>query len=256
MFPLGDSLRSRTPPLVNYALIAINVLVFIYELSLQAQGVSRIEARLGFTSELEVWIAQWGTVPCRVVDTQCARGFPVLDPGPGNDPLTLISAMFIHGGLLHIAGNMLFLWIFGDNIEDTMGHVRYLLFYLLGGIIAGLAHIFSDPNSPIPTVGASGAIAAVLGAYLVTYPFASVKVVIPIIIPWLTRVPAFVMMGLWFLSQFIGVGQMTDARGGGGGVAYWAHIGGFVAGMALIWFFRGRRRSIDLERRYAESRWR
>jgi membrane associated rhomboid family serine protease len=199
MFPLGDSLRSRTFPIVNYTLIAINILVFLYELSLQGQGVSRAEARLGFTSELDVWITQWGTVPCRIADTQCARGFPVLDPGPGSDPLTLITAIFIHGGWLHIAGNMLFLWIFGDNIEDTMGHVRYLLFYLLGGIIAGLAHIFADPNSPIPTVGASGAIAAVLGAYLVTYPFASVKVVIPIIIiPWLTRVPAFVMMGLWF----------------------------------------------------------
>jgi membrane associated rhomboid family serine protease len=257
MFPFGDSLRSRTFPLVNYSIIAINILVFIYELSLETQGVSRAAARLGFTSQLDIWIAEWGTVPCREVDVACARGFPVLESGPPNDLMTLLTAQFIHGGIAHIAGNMLFLWIFGDNIEDTMGHVRYLLFYLLGGIIAGLAHIASDPHSSIPTVGASGAIAAVLGAYLVTYPFASVKVVIPIVIfPWLTRVPAFLMMGLWFLSQFIGIGQMAEARGGGGGVAYWAHIGGFVAGMALVWFFRGRRRSIDLERRYAEYRFR
>jgi membrane associated rhomboid family serine protease len=254
MIPYGDSLRPHTFPIVNYLLIAFNVMVFFYELSLQSQGVSLPLQRAGFDSRLDVWIAEWGTVPCRLLDN-CPR-YP-FDPGPGSDPLTLITSQFIHAGWLHIIGNMVFLWVFGDNVEDTMGHVRYLVFYLLGGVIAGLAHAAADPNSLVPSVGASGAIAAVLGAYLVTYPNASVQVLIPIIIiPFFTRVPAFVMMGLWFLSQFIGLGEMADARGGGGGVAYWAHIGGFVAGMALVWFFRGRRRSLDLERRYQDYRWR
>lgn len=256
MIPYGDSLHSRSIPLVNYTLIVINLLVFIYELMLQGQGVSLGLRQLGFTSELDVWINQWGTVPCRLAGSCPARSV-VLESGAGNEWVNLITAQFIHAGPVHIAGNMLFLWLFGDNIEDTMGHIRYLLFYLLGGIIAGLAHVYADPNSPVPAVGASGAIAAVMGAYLVTYPRASVQVVIPIgFFPFFTRLPAFLMMGLWFLTQLVGVGAMADVKGGGGGVAYWAHIGGFVAGMVLVWFFRGRRRSIDREERYIQYRWR
>jgi membrane associated rhomboid family serine protease len=256
MIPYRDSLRSRTFPIVNYALIAINIIVFVYELSLQTQAVSLGFRRLGFGNELDVWISQWGVVPCRLAES-CPPRAVVLESGAGNEWINLITSQFIHGGISHILGNMLFLWIFGDNVEDAMGHVRYLLFYLLGGVIAGLAQIAVDANGTIPSVGASGAIAAVLGAYLVTYPRASVAVLIPIwIIPWLTRVPAILMMGFWFLTQLISVGAMANARGGGGGVAYWAHIGGFLAGVVLVWFFRGSRRSVDVNERYEQYRWR
>lgn len=254
MIPVGDSLRSRTTPYVNWALIILNIAVFIYELTLHGQPVPRQLAVLGFRNELDVWTTQWGVVPCRITDA-CPTHPPVLDSGAGWEWVTLITSQFIHGGWLHLLGNMLFLWVFGDNIEDACGHLRYLVFYLLCGTIAGLAQVASDPTGVVPAVGASGAIAGVLGAYLVTYPRASVSVVIPIIfIPWLTQVPAVVMMLLWFVVQIIGLGSVTDAMGGEGGVAYWAHIGGFVAGMLLIWFFRGRGRSYEPVR-YHPLRW-
>ena len=246
MIPVGDSLRSRRFPFVNYTFIAINFVVFFYELSLQSQPVQitdRFGRRFIVGSRLDEWISQWGVVPCELL-SRCPRGYVPADAAP--DWVNLISAQFIHGGWAHILGNMLFLWVFGDNIEDAMGHVRYLVFYLLGGTIAALAQVAAGPSSTTPMVGASGAIAAVLGAYLVTYPRARIRVVIPIIIiPWLTEVPAILMMGFWFLTQVISVGALTNATGGGGGVAYFAHIGGFVAGAVLIWFFRGRRRSLD-----------
>ena len=248
MIPVGDSLRSRRFAFVNYALIAVNAAVFVYELSLQSQRVL-VRGPVGgarVTSELDVWINQWGMVPCRLTDS-CGRGAEVFASGGGNEWVNLFTSQFIHGSWAHILGNMVFLWIFGDNVEDAMGHVRYLVFYLLGGAIAGLAQVASDPSGAVPTVGASGAIAAVLGAYLVTYPRASVSVLIPIIvIPWFTEVPAALMMAVWFLTQLVSVGSMTEAAGGSGGVAYWAHIGGFLAGMALVWFFRGRQRSYDV----------
>ena len=257
MIPIGDSLRARTFPLVNYTLIAINFVVFVYELSLQAQ---RILVRGPFatarvSSELDVWINQWGVVPCRLAET-CPLGAAVFAPGGGSEWVHLFTSQFIHGGWSHILGNMLFLWIFGDNIEDAMGHARYLVFYLLGGAIAGLAQVASDPSGTIPAVGASGAIAAVLGAYLVTYPRASVSVIIPIIIiPFFTKVPAILMMGLWFGTQLLGLGAVSDAADASGGIAYWAHIGGFVAGLVLVWFFRGRRRSYDIRQQYDRFGW-
>jgi membrane associated rhomboid family serine protease len=255
MIPVGDSLRSRTFPFVNYGIIVVNFIVFFYELALQSQQIIFLGQR---ATELDRWMFEWGLVPCRLVDQCPVAAAPVLDRlsrGPG-DWSHLITMQFIHGGWAHILGNMLFLWIFGDNIEDAMGHVRYLLFYLLGGVIAGLAQVASDPSATLPAVGASGAIAAVLGAYLVTYPRASVSVVIPIIIiPWLTKVPAVLMMGLWFLTQLISAGAVSDVMNGGGGVAYFAHIGGFIAGMVLVWFFRGKRRSYDMDERYNRFRW-
>jgi membrane associated rhomboid family serine protease len=255
MIPVGDSLRSRTFPFVNYIIIAVNITVFLYELMLQSQ---RIGPNRNAPTELDEWVAKWGTVPCRVTDSCSGLNGRFVDQlsNVPFDWVQLLASQFIHGGLLHIAGNMLFLWIFGDNIEDAMGHVRYLVFYLLCGVIAGLAQVASDPNAVVPSVGASGAIAGVLGAYLVTYPRASVQVVIPIIfIPFFTRLPAVLMMGFWFLSQLIGVGSVADVRGGEGGVAYWAHIGGFLAGMALVFFFRGRERSYDVNERYERYRW-
>ncbi len=249
MIPTGDSLRSHTRPWVNYILILLNFLVFFYELSLanQPAAVGR-----NAVSQLDLWIYEWGVVSCRLVDS-CPVGFP--DAGGGNPILSLITSQFIHGGWLHILGNMLFLWIFGDNVEDSMGHIRYLVFYLLGGVFAGLAQVVSDPNAIVPGVGASGAIGAVLGAYLVTYPRASVSVIIPIIIiPFFTKVPAVLMMGLWFVTQLIGLGAVSDAADASGGVAYWAHVGGFIAGVILVWFFRGRRRSYDKNERYERYR--
>lgn len=260
MIPIGDSLRSRTTPWVNWLIIALNFLVFFYELTLMNQpsdpplviGQER-------ASELDRWTFAWGAVPCRLTD-QCPNnqtGSTVEGlQGPPHELINLVTSMFIHGGWAHILGNMLFLFIFGDNIEDAMGHLGYLLFYVAGGILAGLAQIMSDAAGVVPAVGASGAIAAVLGAYLVTYPRASVQVVIPIIIiPFFTRVPAVLMMGLWFVTQIVGLGSVTNATGGEGGVAYGAHIGGFLAGLVLVFFFRGRQRSEDRNRRYAQYRW-
>jgi membrane associated rhomboid family serine protease len=253
VIPIGDSLRSRTFPYVNYGIIALNFIVFFYELSLQAQRSTIFRGG----SALDDWTLKWGTVPCRVTD-QCSGLTGRVVDSVSNIPfdwLQLLTSQFIHGGWMHILGNMLFLWIFGDNIEDAMGHGRYLLFYLLVGVIAGLSQVAADPNAVVPSVGASGAIAGVLGAYLVTYPRASVQVVIPIIIiPFFTRVPALIMMGFWFLTQIISSGSVANVQGGDAGVAYFAHIGGFIAGMALVYFFRGRGKSVDLNERYQRYR--
>jgi|SRR5581483_9725640 len=257
MIPIGDSLRSRTTPWMNWALIIVNFLVFFYELTLMGNPAGPPFRR--DVSELDRWTIEWGTVPCRLTD-QCPGNelgrVIEREQGPPTEVINLVTSQFIHGGWAHILGNMLFLFIFGDNIEDAMGHLGYLVFYLAGGILAGLAQVWADPSATVPSVGASGAIAAVLGAYLVTYPRASVQVVIPIIIiPFFTQVPAVVMMALWFLTQLVGVGSVANTTGGAGGVAYWAHIGGFVSGMILVFFFRGRRRSADVNDRYRRYRW-
>ncbi len=240
MIPFGDSLRSRTFPWVNYALIIANFAVFFWELT---------------ASNLNTIAYQWGAVPCLIVGAlqggpavceingrlaQFATGPPVL--------LDLFTSMFIHGGWLHILGNMLFLWVFGDNVEDAMGHVVYLLFYLVCGIGAGLGQVFAGPQSATPAIGASGAIAGVLAAYLILYPRASVRTIIPIIIiPWIVDIPAFVLMLVWFGLQLIssGVFSATTAIGGGGGVAYMAHVAGFLLGLVIAIPFRSRRRSVD-----------
>ncbi|MGE0541516.1 MAG: rhomboid family intramembrane serine protease [Dehalococcoidia bacterium] len=247
MIPYRDSLRSRSTPYVNYTLIGINIAVFLYELSLSGTSV-----RIGGVtlSALDRWMYDWGTVGCRVAAT-CPIVFDRTFGTAPNPWLTLITATFIHAGLLHLVFNMLFLWIFGDNVEDAMGHLAYLFFYLIVGILAGLAQVASDPNSTVPSVGASGAIAGVMAAYLVLYPGATVHVLIPIIIiPWFTSLPAFVLMIVWFAIQVMsGLAEFgARATGGEGGVAWFAHIGGFVAGLVLVWFFRTRRRSHDANR--------
>ncbi|MGI8552995.1 MAG: rhomboid family intramembrane serine protease [Dehalococcoidia bacterium] len=245
MIPIGDSLRSRTFPIVNSALILVNFLVFFVELS---------------QPNLNAWVFQWGTIPCFVdaavhgsTQASCAVQGAVVQTLTGDSPLLrLLTSMFIHGGWLHILGNMLFLFVFGDNVEDAIGHAGYLIFYLVCGLLADLAQTYADPASAVPAVGASGAIAGVLGAYLVLYPRASVRTVIPIFfIPFMLRIPAFVLMLFWFLTQIVGSSLFTFARatGGSGGVAYMAHVAGFVAGVVLIFVFRSGRRSIDLNRR-------
>lgn len=246
MIPISDSLRSRTFPIVNLSIIAVNFLVFFYELG---------------QPNLNQWIANWGSVPCFVTaalhgsaQATCAvngsiGSYPLA--GSPNPLLTLLTAMFIHGGWLHILGNMLFLWVFGDNVEDAMGHAGYLVFYLLCGLIAGLGQVLSDTQAAVPAVGASGAIAGVLGAYLVLYPRASVSTVIPIFfIPWIVHIPAFVLMIFWFFTQLISSNlfAVAHAMGGSGGVAYVAHVAGFLAGALLVFFFGSGRRSIDRNR--------
>lgn len=246
MIPIGDSLRSRSFPGVNYAIIALNFAVFFYELSIS--GPRRVVDGYLMTG-LDRWMLQWGAVGCRITES-CTLPDSFNAPNPW---LTLLTAAFIHAGWLHLLGNMLFLWIFGDNVEDTMGHAGYALFYLIVALVAGLAQVASAPDSTVPGVGASGAIAGVMAAYLVLYPGASVRVLIPIIIiPWITRLPAFFVMLFWFGSQiWSGLGELgARATGGSGGVAWFAHIGGFIAGLILAPFFRTARRSLDTRRRF------
>ena len=242
VFPLYDDNSDRTTtPIVNYALIAINILVFVF---LQQFGNNDRFTYAFSTVPQEIISGRDVRTPDRVVE-QPVTGqellLPGLQPTPVSVYLTLLISMFMHGGIAHIAGNMLFLWIFGDNIEDRMGHLRYLIFYLVCGVLASLAHVVTtamfatDPGSLlIPSLGASGAISGVLGGYILLYPTRRVTV---ILFRFLTNVPAYVAIGIWFAFQLIsGLGIL----GGGsqqGGVAYAAHIGGFGAGLVLVKMF-------------------
>jgi membrane associated rhomboid family serine protease len=246
VFPLYDDNTGRaTTPFVNYALIALNIFVFVV---LQGLGSNDGFTYSFSTVPLEITTGRDIVTDSRVVEYAGQR---LLVPGLGVTPLsvylTLFTSMFMHGGIAHIGGNMLFLWIFGDNIEDRLGHVRYLIFYLVCGLLASLAHVFStailagdQASMLVPSLGASGAISGVLGGYLLLHPARRVTV---ILFRFLTDVPAWVAIGIWFAFQLIsGLGML----GGGsqqGGVAYAAHIGGFIAGLVLIKFFdigRGR----------------
>lgn len=215
MFPLRDEIKSETVPWLNYLLMAANAAVFAYELSLE-------DALGGF-------IFEYGLVPWEMTRGIAENGF-----APQIHILTWFSSMFLHGGWLHILGNMWFLHIFGDNVEDRLGRSRFIVLYLSGGLIAGLAQVMSDPGSAVPMVGASGAISAVVGAYFVLYPKARVLTVVPIfILFYFIRLPAFFFIGVWFaLQMFSGYASLTEG-GEGGGVAWWAHIGGFAAGVIL-----------------------
>jgi membrane associated rhomboid family serine protease len=204
MIPLRDVIPSRTVPFVTVALIALNVLGFAYEMALPPGALDQLLLGRGVVPVAFAW----------------------------GDVLT---SMFLHGGLAHLGGNMLSLWIFGDNVEDRMGHGRYLAFYLSAGALAALAHVWVDPMSPVPTIGASGAIAGVMGAYFVLYPHSRVITWLPPLL--LLEVPAVVFLGLWFFLQLMsGVGSQLSATPGDivGGVAFWAHIGGFVAGALVV----------------------
>jgi membrane associated rhomboid family serine protease len=242
VFPLYDDNSDRaTTPIVNYALIAINILVFVF---LQQLGTNDRFTYAFSTVPEEIISGRDVRTPDRVrVDPTTGQELlvPGLQPTPFSVYLTLIFSLFMHGGIAHIAGNMLFLWIFGDNVEDRMGHLRYLVFYLVCGVLASLAHVLSsailatDPASlMIPSLGASGAISGVLGGYIVLYPHRRVTA---IVFRFVTEVPAYVAIGIWFAFQLI---SSTSLLGGGtqlGGVAYAAHIGGFVAGVVLVKLF-------------------
>jgi len=225
LFPIGDdNSERRIIPFVNYTLIAINVLVFLYQMGNEdfTLGYSVVPREITEGRDIV------GTVPV-------GRSRLRLTDSPSPIYLTLLSSMFMHGGFMHIAGNMLYLWIFGDNVEDRMGHLKYLIFYLLCGFLASATHIFFGPDSVIPSLGASGAIAGVLGAYLILFPRQGVRVLM-----WgrIVEVPALIVIGLWgFLQFYSGFGSLANI-GESGGVAYMAHVGGFVAGIALVFLFR------------------
>ena len=221
MIPLKDDNPTYSTPVVTYVFVAINIIVFLYW------------AAMGGPKGLVMGFAM---VPREVV-----TGQDIINPShgyfPGPSPiwLTIFTSMFMHGGILHIAGNLLYLWIFGNNVEDALGHFKFAIFYLLCGTAAALAHIVSSPGSIVPTVGASGAIAGVLGAYLILYPDARILTLIFLgIFVTTVSIPAVIMLGYWFLIQLISAGAFPTA---GGGVAYWAHIGGFVFGVILAPLF-------------------
>jgi len=214
MLPLRDDNPARHTPVVTLLLLGANIAAFLYEITLPGDA-------------LQAMVMQRGAIPARLVTEPLFGG-----PAGGSPALTLFTSMFLHGGFMHLAGNMLYLWIFGNNIEDRTGSVRFLVFYLLSGLGAAGAQIATSPRSEIPMIGASGAIAGVLGAYMLLFPRARVLT----LIPWVGTVylPALMVLGLWFVFQVLM--SWSDAPGSGG-VAFFAHIGGFVAGMFLIWIF-------------------
>ncbi len=237
MIPLRDNIPSRTTPVVNYAMIAICTLVFLNQASDPEGSIMRyglVPARISHPGERLV-VEERGRVASPIPGMQVItrREIP---PAAVPEWSTLLSCVFLHGGLLHLAGNMWFLYIFGDNVEDRLGHVGYLIFYLGCGIAASLAHYLTDSQSLIPTIGASGAVAGVMGAYLMLYPHAMVMSLIPIFIfIHMAVIPAPVFLGIWFVLQLL---QGTFSIGGtaAAGVAWWAHIGGFAAGYLVARF--------------------
>jgi len=228
VIPLRDDIRADRRPLVTYILVASCTLVFFYQLMAQ---FSNVEAGNAIVLNL-------GMIPHQIVR--------------GQRLWTLVTSMFLHGGFFHIIGNMLYLWIFGNNVEDSMGHVRFLVFYLLCGLAAAALQIAFQPDSPVPMVGASGAIGGVMGAYIVLYPRVRVHMLVVLGFYVTTiAVPAAFMLGYWFLLQLLG-GAMDIGARPGGGTAFWAHIGGFAAGMLLIFAFR----DLELLARHPHHGWR
>ena len=219
MFPIRDSIPRRRFPAATWLLILANGLAFLFELALPPPA-------------LEAFIRTFGIVPARIVNAEWAPGAGFLAGGYG----TLLTSMFLHGGWLHIIGNMWSLWIFGDNVEDRMGPARFLLFYLACGLTAGIAHTVASPGSAIPTIGASGAVAGVMGAYFFLFPSSRVTVLAPILfVPVFFEVPTVFYLGIWILTQVYS-GTLSLA-GGIGGIAWWAHVGGFLAGVLLRFLF-------------------
>lgn len=216
MFPIRDTIPSKNYPVVNNTIIGINVIIFLIEMS---QGTN-----------LDRFVYIYGLVPVRYSMPQISSYFTT-----GQQLLSWLSFMFLHGGFWHLLGNMWFLYIFGDNVEDRLGPFRYLVFYLLCGITSGLSHFLLNLHSNMPTIGASGAIAGVMGAYLILHPHSKILTLIPIIfIPWFIEIPAFFFLGFWFVLQFL---SAAGSRGNISGIAWWAHIGGFVFGIVLLKIF-------------------
>ncbi|HZT75198.1 MAG TPA: rhomboid family intramembrane serine protease [Vicinamibacterales bacterium] len=212
MIPLRDVIPSRTTPYITITIIVLNALAWLFELSLDPNDLNR-------------FLTIYGVVPAYF------------------SAPTIITSMFLHGGWMHIIGNMWYLWIFGDNVEDRVGHGRFIVFYLLCGTAAALGQVFMDPTSTLPTIGASGAIAGVMGAYFVLYPQSRVLTLVPLIIIWeVIELPAYVLLGFWFLLQLFSAGSIavTASSHGSGGVAFAAHVAGFLVGMGGVFVFRKR----------------
>lgn len=227
MFPIRDNIPSRTTPWVNYAILWLNVGVWAYQLTLDQTGLWSL-------------FLEYGIVPAAFEGAASRGGTQSFLP--------FVSSMFLHGGWLHIIGNLWMLWIFGDNVEDFLGHGRYAVFYVLCGVAAGAVHLFTNWGSPVPTIGASGAIAGVMGAYILLYPRALVLTYVPLFVILLPlTLPAVVFIGIWFVMQFAsGAASLLAVHPTDGGVAWWAHVGGFLAGMALVRLMgAGKRRNQD-----------
>jgi membrane associated rhomboid family serine protease len=224
MIPLRDENPSQSAPAITRVLIVLNVIAFVYELLLGP--------------DLQPFIYTWGMVPARL-----NLAFQFHKEELGGPGLTLLTSMFLHGGWLHLVGNMWYLWIFGDNVEDRMGHTRFLVFYVLAGVAAAALHAFLNAESRLPTVGASGAIAGVLGAYVLAFPRARVITLVPLF-PFfrIMALPALLVLGLWFVMQFFSGALSLGYKGSGAGVAWWAHIGGFAFGMIGMKLLGGVRR--------------
>jgi membrane associated rhomboid family serine protease len=236
VLPLKDNVPTRSFPAVSVALIVVNVAIYLYEFFLWFEPAAAGRTSLG-AQLYQQFVIEFGLVPCRFGDICPPRLDTTLTGSPA-PTLTIITSMFVHGGLLHVGGNMLYLWIFGKNVEDAMGHGRFLVFYLVCGLAAAAAQYLQDPASVIPIVGASGAVSGTLGAYLLLHPRARIWTLV--IFGFFVRVipvPALIVLGFWIVLQVVN-SVFTFARGDTGGVAFLAHVGGFVAGLLLLGVFQ------------------
>lgn len=248
MFPFSDDVPSQRPPLVTIAIIVLNAMAFLYVNGLPDE-------------KQQLFVVEHGFIPARLselpngraieFDLDALSGEPHLatpsafhkhvrlPAAPRQILLSLLSSLFLHGGWMHLIGNMWFFWIFGDNVEDRLGHLPFLVFYLAGGVFASLCHWLSGPASGVPVIGASGAVAAILGAYAITWPLARIRtIVVLVVFVTMIELPALVVLGFWFLTQILEASRQTGL-GVDGGVAFWAHVGGFVAGMIAMPLLRG-----------------
>ena len=267
MIPVKDNIPTLRFPVVTVVLIAINVAVFAWQLTLSSDPSSSTSPQVPGLSQSDEVTLEYGAMPYRLLHpgTECGvSGQRVVCQGQqgyaestklDSPPwwVTVFTSMFMHGGILHIAFNMLFLWIFGNNVEDSMGRPRFIAFYLLAGIVAAYTQALLSSSSTVPAIGASGAIAGVLGGYLLLFPRARVLTVVLIILfVTIIEIPAAILLAVWFVLQFLpALGQVTTSAAGGEGVAYWAHVGGFVFGLAAIKLFANRYRRKELETRLA-----
>jgi membrane associated rhomboid family serine protease len=250
MIPLRDDVPSRTVPLITVALIVLNVIAYVYQYSLdldtpagqaaRALDCLHLDARRSLTSPGLAFVCEFGVIPCRL-SLAC--------PGPADFPpawVTVFTAMFLHGDLLHLGGNMLYLWIFGNNVEDILGHGRFLIFYTVAGGAAAAAQTWASPGSAVPMIGASGAVSGVLGAYLLLFPYARVLTLVAFgFFIRLMPIRALFVLGFWFALQLAQslLSVRVSGPGGGGGVAWFAHVGGFLSGIVLLFLLRPRGRA-------------
>jgi membrane associated rhomboid family serine protease len=232
MLPLKDDLVSRSAPVMTVSIVTLNALVFLYQTSLQLGISLEVDNPPHALETAQAFVLEFGLIPCRLMGL-CA--YPEDQPAP---LFTIFSSMFLHAGFLHVGGNMLYLWIFGKNAEDTLGHTRFTLFYLLSGVVAALTQVLASPASEVPMIGASGAVSGVLGAYLILFPQSRVLTLVIFGFFWrLVSIPAVVVLGFWIVLQVVnGLGSFREA----GSVAWFAHIGGFFAGMLLLIAMRPR----------------